>query len=187
MTCIAGIENDGGVYIGGDSAGVEGLSLMVRADEKVFRKGDFVMGFTSSFRMGQLLRYKLEIPYHRPGMGTYEFMVSEFVESVRRCLRDGGYSKTNGGEESGGTFLVGYRGQLFRVDDDYQVGRAACGYDAIGCGEDIAKGSLFTSARLDMSPSERLREALIAAENFSAGVRSPFLVVSTNKESQVVT
>ncbi len=57
MTCIVGIETDKGVVIGGDSAGVSGLGLTVRADEKVFARGPFVMGFTSSFRMGQLLRY----------------------------------------------------------------------------------------------------------------------------------
>lgn len=181
MTCIVGLEDDGKVFIGGDSAGVAGLSLMIRADEKVFTKGEFLFGFTSSFRMGQLLRYKLEIPYHKPGMGNYEYMVSEFVEAVRKCLKDGGYSRTNSGEESGGTFLVGYRGALFVIDEDYQVGRPECGYHAVGCGDDIAKGSLFTSGRnFDMNPSERVREALKAAEQFSAGVRGPFRVVNTS-------
>ena len=35
MTCIVGLVHEGVVYIGGDSAGVGGLSLTVRADEKV--------------------------------------------------------------------------------------------------------------------------------------------------------
>ena len=50
------------MYIGGDRAGVAGLSLTVRADEKVFQNGEFLMGFTTSFRMGQLLRYSLKPP-----------------------------------------------------------------------------------------------------------------------------
>ena len=35
MTCIVGLVHEGVVYIGGDSAGVGGMSLTVRADEKV--------------------------------------------------------------------------------------------------------------------------------------------------------
>jgi len=178
MTCIIGLVDNGKVYIGGDSAGVSGYSLTVRADEKVFTKGEFVMGFTSSFRMGQLLRFKLDIPYHRPEIETYEYMVTEFVEAVRKCLKDGGFARSQNGEELGGTFLVGYRGQLFKVEDDFQVGRATFDFDAVGCGEDIAKGHLYATMG-SKDPEMRVLEALRAAECFSAGVRGPFKVVST--------
>jgi ATP-dependent protease HslVU (ClpYQ) peptidase subunit len=180
LTCIVGLVDEGKVYIGGDSAGVAGLSLTVRADEKIFKNGEFVMGFTSSFRMGQLLRFKLDIPYHKPGLDTYEYMVTEFVEAVRKCLKEGGYARTENGEESGGTFLVGYRGELFTIEEDYQVGRSAADYDAVGCGDNVAKGSLFSTGRLsDLSPYDRIRDALYAAEQFSAGVRRPFSILST--------
>ena len=45
MTCIIGLVENSKVYIGGDSAGVAGYGLSVRADEKVFKKGDFIFGF----------------------------------------------------------------------------------------------------------------------------------------------
>ena len=39
MTCIAGlVDSNGDIYIGGDSAGVAGYDLTIRADEKVFKK-----------------------------------------------------------------------------------------------------------------------------------------------------
>ena len=41
MTCIVGLVHGGKVYMGGDSAGVGGYCLTVRADEKVFRNGEF--------------------------------------------------------------------------------------------------------------------------------------------------
>lgn len=185
MTCIVGLVDQGIVYVGGDSAGVSGLSLRIRADEKVFTKGEFVMGFTSSFRMGQLLRFKLNIPYHKPEIDTYEYMVTEFVEAARKCFKDGGFSRTNEGEESGGTFLVGYRGELFVISDDFQVGRTMESFDAVGCGHDIAKGSLFTSGRLsEIKPEKRIFEALEAAEMFSAGVRAPFNIVSVDGQGE---
>jgi ATP-dependent protease HslVU (ClpYQ) peptidase subunit len=178
MTCIAAVAQNGKVYIGGDSAGVGGYSLTVRADEKVFVNREMIMGFTSSFRMGQLLRFKLEIPYHKPEIEIYEYMVTDFIEAVRQCLKDGGFVRTNSGEDSGGTFLVGYKGELFIIDDDFQVGRPLLGYDAVGCGEDIAKGSLFSTKDGTKSAEERILESLKAAEQFSAGVRGPHRVLS---------
>lgn len=178
MTCIAGLVHEGKVYIGGDSAGVGGYSLTVRADEKVFIKDKFIMGFTSSFRMGQLLRFKLEIPFHKPGIDTYEYMVTEFVEAVRQCLKDGGFAQNLNGEETGGRFLVGYQGELFFIDEDFQVGRPLLCYDAVGCGEDIAKGSLFSTRHKEDLPEARVLDSLKAAEQFSAGVRGPFSVLS---------
>lgn len=177
MTCIVGLVHEGKVYLGGDSAGIGGYSLTIRDDEKVFRNGEFIMGFTSSFRMGQLLRFKFTPPYHKPGINNYEYMVSEFVEAVRTCLKDGGYARSENSEESGGTFLVGYRGELYLIADDYQVGRPMLGFDAVGCGEDIAKGSLYSTKHIT-DPTERIYEALRASEQFSAGVRGPFKIIS---------
>ncbi len=177
MTCIAGVEHGGKVYIGGDSAGVGGLSLSVRADEKVFVKDAYVMGFTSSFRMGNLLRYKLSVGEQASTQTDHEFMCTTFVDAVRKCFKDGGYATINNGEESGGSFLVGYRGRLYGVHSDFQVGMAAKPYDATGCGEDLALGALAASALKE--PKARIEQALAIAEQHSAGVRGPFVVVSS--------
>ena len=176
MTCIVGVVDGARVVIGGDSAGVGGLSLSVRADAKVFRTGDFVMGFTSSFRMGQLLRYVLVPPKRHADQDPMEFMVRDFVGAVRDCLKAGGFATKKEEAEHGGTFLVGHAGRLFMVDADYQVGEAACCYDAVGCGADLALGALH--ATVGLSGAARVDLALRAAEAHSAGVRGPFHVVA---------
>lgn len=164
---------DGGkVYIGGDSAGVADYSLTVRADRKVFRNGDFIMGFTSSFRMGQLLAHAFTPPKRHPDTDVYKFMVTDFINSVRDCLKAGGFATKQNEVESGGMFLVGYEGRLFSVQDDYQVGENLDGFDACGCGCEIAFGALY--ANRSSKPKDRVRIALEAAERFSAGVRGPF-------------
>lgn len=176
MTCIVGIAEGCNVWIGGDSAGVAGYSLVRRKDVKVFRNGPFIMGFTSSFRMGQLLAHAFNPPKRHADADVYAFMVTDFIDSVRSCLKAGGYAESHHNAERGGTFLVGYEGRLFQVQGDYQVGEALRGYDACGCGEDIALGSLHATA--GRPPEERVRMALSAAEEFSAGVCGPFNVVS---------
>jgi ATP-dependent protease HslVU (ClpYQ) peptidase subunit len=176
MTCIVGLVDKGKVYIGGDSAGVGGsgqYSLKVRNDRKVFRNGDFVMGFTSSFRMGQLLAFAMSPPKPREGDDLMAFMVRDFIGCARQTLKDGGFAKAVNSEESAGTFLVGFRGRLFHITDDYQVGESSQPYDACGCGDQLALGSLFSTPNI-IDPRERVLEALAAAEAFSAGVRGPF-------------
>ena len=172
MTAIAGFVQDGKVWIGGDSAGVDGWSLTLRADQKVFRNGEFIFGFTSSFRMGQLLRYAFTPPTQKENQDIFTFMVTDFANAIRECLKAGGYAKKKDEEESGGVFLVGYRGRLFRIDSDYQIGEPLDGYDACGCAELILRGALY--ATRGVSAEERMQIALTAAEHHSAGVRGPF-------------
>src|SRR5271170_3977037 len=128
MTCIVGLMDKGDVYMGGDSAGVSGLSISIRADEKVFVNGPFIMGFTTSFRMGQLLRYKFSPPEQTSHQDNMQYMVTSFIDTARKCFEDNGF----GEKRRGGTFLVGYKGQLYTIDSDFQVGLPADTYDAVG-------------------------------------------------------
>lgn len=180
MTCIAGIVDKGRVFIGGDSAGVGDYDLVVRADRKVFAIGDYVMGFTTSFRMGQLLAHAFAPP--NPPSDSEDlmrFMVVDFIDVVRKLLKDNGFSKVEDNVESGGTFLVGVKGRLFHIADDFQVGESTHGFDACGCGAQLALGSLWAMQTRNLHPIEKVRAALAAAETFSAGVRAPFHIIGT--------
>lgn len=186
MTVIVGISDGDRVLIAGDSAGVAGWDLTVRADHKVFQRGAMAFGFTNSFRMGQLLRYKLEIPEHPEGVDTEQYLVTLFVEAVRSCLAAGGFASKENEQETGGTFLLGYRGMIWRIESDYQVGRSDTPFDAVGCGESVARGALYaTMGEPDIM--KRARVALEAAEYCNIGVRGPFHFAeassSTNRPS----
>lgn len=176
MTCIVGLVSKGAVYLGADSAGVDGgdFSISVRADRKLLRNGDFLMGFTSSFRMGQLLAFALTPPKPREGVDLFAFMVTDFINAIRDCLKTGGYAAKEKEVEEGGTFLVAYKSRLFTIYGDYQVAESVCGYAACGCGDLIALGSLYSTP--NETPHNRIAVALNAAEQFSAGVRAPFHV-----------
>jgi ATP-dependent protease HslVU (ClpYQ) peptidase subunit len=173
MTCIVGLVDKGDVYIGGDSAGVAGLSLSIRADEKVFGNGPFIMGFTSSFRMGQLLRYKFSPPAQTVHQNDMEYMVTSFIDAARQCFSGNGFGDKDA--TVGGTFLVGYKGALYTIEGDYQVGIPKPSYDAVGCGSDLALGAMFATEGL--KPEQRITIALEAASTFSAGVAPPFTIL----------
>ncbi len=158
--------------MGADSAGVSGFDLRVRSDSKLFRNGPMLFGFTSSFRMGQLLRYSLRVPLHDPEMDSMAYMATAFINAIRECLKEGGYASKTNENESGGTFLVGYQGGLYMIEPDYQVGQAMDGFMACGCGAPYALGALHATE--GEPPDVRINKALLAAERHSAGVRRPF-------------
>ena len=173
MTCIAALTDGKKVYMAGDSEGVAGYDISIRRDEKVFKIGKkMVLGFTSSFRMGQLLRFNLKPPKHPLGMDSYEYVVTKLIDVVRKTLKDGGFSTTVNGEETGGCFLLGYRGRLFRIDEDYQVGESLCGYDSVGCGESYSLGYLH-GTKNRKNKKKIVIDSVKCAEFFSAGVSSP--------------
>lgn len=176
MTCIAGLVHDGRTYLAGDSAGCSSWSLTVRKDQKVFKNGSYVMGFTTSFRMGQLLQYAFAPPEPYTE-DLHGFMCTIFTDAVRQCLKDGGFAKKDKEQEEGGTFLVGTSGRLFFINEDYQVGEPADPYAAVGCGADIALGALHATESTGLTPPDRLDAAMRAAQRFSNGVRGPFSFV----------
>jgi ATP-dependent protease HslVU (ClpYQ) peptidase subunit len=177
VTAIVGLAVDGGVHIGGDSAGVAGMSLNVRSDPKVFRRGEYLFGFTTSFRMGQLIRYALAAP-KPPKRRLDAFMATTFVDALRDCLKAGGWARKENDREEGGVFLVGVRGELYTIYEDYQVAKAADGFAAVGSGSEVALGALYATQQGQWRPRPRVRVALAAAERFNAGVRGPFVVKS---------
>lgn len=177
MTCIVGIETEDGVIMGADSMAADGSWFAhVRTDApKVFALREYLFGFTTSFRMGDLLRYHLTLP-PPPKSRVHRHMVTAVIPAIRECLKSGGFATTANGAEAGGDFLMATRGRLYHVASDYQVGRSAHGYDAAGCGSSIALGALAATG--GQEPRKRLRSALVAAERHSAGVRRPWRFIT---------
>jgi ATP-dependent protease HslVU (ClpYQ) peptidase subunit len=180
MTCIVGIVEKEKVYIGGDSAGTAGYVQIKRKDPKVFIRGEFIIGYTSSFRMGQLLMFddRFRIREQKENENNFEYMVNAFIPAIQELFNDGGYLKINNNIKEGGCFLVGYKNNLYRIESDFQVGESIENYSSVGCGEEIALGSLFTSKDLDISPEEKIIKALEASAYYSTGVAAPFIVLS---------
>ena len=186
MTCIVGIVEKGKVYIGGDSAGVrQDLQVQLRKDPKVFKIDEFIFGFTSSFRMGQLLMKSLKPPKitAKDNKDLYKYMTTKFVDEVRKIFKAGGYMEVKAGVEVGGSFLVGLRGHLFIVHSDFQVAELRDSFAALGCGESYALGAMYMILQFPLGqktpPIKKLEMALETAEKFSGGVRAPFSFVTT--------
>lgn len=171
MTCIVGVEHKGHVYLGADSAGVDGrLGAGVHTQAKLFRVGGAFVGGCGSFRVLQVVR-KLSFEDH----GDVWESIERFVDAYRAALKGAGCLEKDKEIESpahNSDLLVGLRDKLFRVQSDFAYLQRVDGFDSVGCAADLALGSLFSNKR--EHPLKRLEDALICAARFSAGVRPPF-------------
>jgi hypothetical protein len=111
-------------------------------------------------------------------MDIMTYMHTIFIDSIRKCFNIGGFATNENGEESGGQFLIGYKGNLFKIHNDYQIGISINNYEAIGCGEQFCLGSLYSTENMNLSIEERIILALKSAEQFHAAVHCPFIIKS---------
>lgn len=176
MTCIAGVVDKGIVYIGGDSCASSNSWVTVN-DAKVFAIGDVLFGVAGSFRLADLVRHAWPGAIQE-NQEQERFLRTTFVDSLYATLER--YRVNDPDGHFDGEILFGYNGRLYTVQSDYSVLSAPpCGM-AIGSGSDAARGSLYTTSKLRMTPERRVLAALAASESVTPSVRAPFHVMRTN-------
>lgn len=172
MTCIVGlVDAEDKIWMGGDSATVSTEYGLTHESfyRKVAHNGDFLIGTAGSARIGQILKNIFEPP---PCDGDVrQYMARDFVRAMRECIE-----KEDAKEQyKESEILIGYKGRLFYIGCNYMVSEPQGGYFAIGCGQEVALGVLYTVRRLlDCNPEDTVKLALCASEKFNAYVRHPF-------------
>jgi hypothetical protein len=178
MSCIVGITDGKTVTFGADSAGGLGDEIYTLDVHKAFARGPYLFGVCGSMRVGQVLRFKAELP-EPPATDLEPFLVRELVPAIRRALTEEGVAGS-GTEILGDktAILLGCRGQLWTICQDLTLVREAP-YAAIGSGRLRAYGALHALHASSVEPARRLLEmALAAAAAYTSNVRPPWHFVS---------
>ncbi len=166
--------------MGGDSARSDGTRFAARKNSKIFRNGEMLFGVTGSIRMHDILEHDFEIPEHHPNYGTRKFMVATFIPKIRETFKDKGVLEIEKNVESGGFFMVAYRGRLFEIESDFQVGEPARDFSCMGAGADWASGSIHSmtlESKCDGYPAKWFVQiALETAVEFCPFCRGPFTI-----------
>jgi len=140
---------------------------------KVFANGSYVMGFTTSFRMGQLLRYAFTPP-EPDTADLHRFMCTAFTDALRQCLKDGGWAQKDKEQEEGGTFLVGTTGTCSSSTNKTTgsgAGRLICGGRLAAAGMLSARSTPPRAARCPAAAPRR--GTARQPSGSSSGVRAP--------------
>jgi ATP-dependent protease HslVU (ClpYQ) peptidase subunit len=175
MTAVVGIVDSGSVYLAADSAASGGGEIIIRKDPKLFYLGKGIsIGIAGSYRLAQIVAYKMRIPPFPKDMPAEEYLITRFVPKLAQAFVAHGKRLANGNFKDG-DYLVAARGRLFHLQPDFAVAEVAASYNAIGSGAGPAIGVLH--ALRDRPPAERLRLALEAAEALTDSVRRPWLAL----------
>ena len=192
MTCIIGIADGKNVWMGGDSCSISGLDYHLTKLSKVFICENFLIGYTTSFRMGQILQYHVDWKalteqYDKYHDNILSFMIVHVVEELREKFKTKGFTRINDNTETSGQFLIGFQGELFRFDNDFQVNtyhplveNFVC--ITLGCGADYALGALFALKHKKKNVRKNIQLAMATAEACSAGVKLPATILKIKRE-----
>lgn len=187
MTCIVGIAKQGTVWIGGDACGSTEMFKTTVLHPKVFTRSvptsrknitdTMLIGGAGPFRMLQLLEHALKIPKISHARDTMEWLVLDFAEACRTLFSTHGsmhrVSETDA-IAGYGSFLIGFRGILCSMDNNFQVFVSEQQEAAAGSGMYYALGSLHSTRGQD--PEARILAALDAAVAYSPSCSPPFTI-----------
>jgi hypothetical protein len=155
VTLIIAVKTSDGVIIQGDKNGFSGWGEVSRRhDAKVFIKGAWGIGFTTSYRMGQILRDKLTGDIAKGGMEAAAFAL---VEEARAELEKNHYSKLENNQAEGGTWIATEGSHIICIQDDYAYNVVADDYCCVGC------GARYASAIMEYTKKEDALTRLDAA------------------------
>lgn len=182
MTCIVAIEDNNKVIMGGDRLGSNGYTGAPVSESKVFKKGGVMIGYTSSFRMGQLLQHALEIPALPAEINLDKWVAIDFMQAIRKAYKDNGWDKEKDGAAEGGSFLLAIGNRCYEIQDDYSYIRHISGEYAVGSGKHYALGSL-RSTRGRATATKRIIESLETAAEYVVSVSAPFDVHESTMRS----
>lgn len=180
------------IIFGSDTLGSSTEVRRNRLDRKIFKHDPFILGFTTSYRMGQILRFHLwdHLKELRPGvlggddvlrglellgMDPYVYMATYFVPAVRDALKEQGFLRVENNREEGGNFMVGFAGWMYTIYQDFQL-EVQSEPISIGLGSDYALGSLYST--VGMEPAARVEVALRASAEYCTSIGPPFTIES---------
>lgn len=183
MTCIIAIKNeDGSITLGGDKLGSNGYTKQLIQDPKVFKNGDFYFGYTTSFLMGQLLKYKFNAPAKFSGQNDDHYLHVTVREAIVELFKSSSFGKLQSDKQSEpdfGTFIMVYKGRIFTMQTNTSLLESTDGVAAVGCGELTALGAVYAikETQPTLPSSEVIRLAMLVCSKTLCGVSKEYDII----------
>jgi len=185
VTVIAGVAEKGLVVMGADSGSVLGEDEMtVVKSHKVWRRQGWLMGFSGSWRVGNVLQRYLK-PEPAPDTDkAIEVAVGGLAEQMQDIFRTHKVKHTDEHWDA----LFGTHGNLYYIGVDLSWQQIAQdkskrreSHYAIGSGGREARAALSALAGMGVAPRKRITRALNVAAECNAYVRGPFKILTLSQ------
>jgi len=195
MTCIVGlIDPEKNVWMGADSMTSFEDDVYISREPKIFQKENILIGSCGRSLLGDVIDC-FEPPNDKwvkdLKFGPLKYIRTVFMPEFKDLLEKENIleEENNLKEIPNSELLIGYRGRLFRISTDLAVLENTLPYEAIGGGGPYALGSLYSTDLEEIyktNPHARAMTALMAAEQFNAFVRRPFVVLCLKNNGGVL-
>jgi ATP-dependent protease HslVU (ClpYQ) peptidase subunit len=178
MTICCAVKTEEGIYMGADSLGTNGFTGRAFKDSKVIKKNDFLIGACGSYRLINLLKYKFNPPKKKVGQDIYDYIHIDFCDELITVFKNNGLLETNDNINKlrQSEFIFAHENRLFTFQSDCSVIEPKQDYIACGSGEYHAEASLFSTHNTKLSGEERIKRAIVCANNFVVSVNDDIVI-----------
>jgi len=171
MTCVISYKDeDGNIYMGGDSVFIADDQLFTLGHPKIFVKEKMIFGFSGLLRINQAIQYTFDFPMHTSGMEDIKYLYL-FISSLLIHLQESGFAQMDSAFDEG-SFLIGYNKNIYLITEDFQILQTNKNYVATGIGGDFAIGSFYILENQILDPTLRLKIVLDGLSEFSFNKKS---------------
>lgn len=179
MTCIAMIETEERLTFAADTFFSNNWVGAAYDRSKLVENAGLMIGGSGSARVLDVMEYAVEVPPHHPNtLSDRGYLVGKVVPAIIEALEDGKCLRQDDGHASlSGSYLIGYRGRGYELQDDLSVLRprpiltgTGIRIGASGSGGEHAYSYLVNQLRVSPERADRpdgikdlLREAIEVA------------------------
>ena len=173
MTCVVGYIDDCKqvAWLGAESSATDDETTYDYSGKKIFYVGDFLVGFSGSFRAGQIVRHEVQLPPITSQLELEKYLQTVFSKEIKKTL------KKHFTPKKIDTFnlLIAYEDKLFTLENDFTILPFAP-YMAIGTGTPYALGALKALMDYKISTRTRITKAIEAAIHHCPSCRGAIYV-----------
>ena len=187
MTCIIAHTDGVSSFIAGDKLGSNGFTKTVQTEPKVFEK-EFIklhddgltrtkevmaLGYTTSFRMGQLLNYNLNLPEQDASQTFSQYLVIKVIPIILQMFKEEWGARDASQDVGGGQFIILHNHTIYEVQEDFSVLQPKTRITAVGSGTYHAIAAMQAYIEVENESKKPLHER----------IKSIFKIVSDNVTS----
>jgi len=166
MNCVVAITDGKAVWMGADSAVINGDEISQTKTKKVIRRNRMLIGWVGNFRIYRAIMFAEGFPRCKE-KEDHEHYIARVCQWLEILFGD---------NPPDSDLIIGYGGRIWHVGEGFAISDPSEPYYSIGCGSGFAVAVLESKYGPDSPPDALILEALEVSERRSLGVRGPFYV-----------
>lgn len=199
MTILIICKDKKGWVLGSDTHEIDGrrgskiknskftnLKIQVVNDEELkISENNFWIGLCGYGRVSEFINNKFNPPKQKESDVKY---IYDWCKELKNQLEDYNLVEEENNIKNTASFMIVlYNNQVYEIDKNFGITQTVEKYYALGCAEEIALGSLYTSKNLkEMDAEERVKLALESCTYHDIYINDDYDIFKLNEKGELV-